>query len=260
MRYGCVITPDEIGAAIQAGFDYVELPARELDPEGNHEQALRTVSNALLRSGRPVAVEVFWGLLPPDLPVVGPNVDTERLRRYLHRAFTDMWALGGVLVVLASGAARRIPEGFPRAQAEQQFAAALELIQHEAHRNGLEVVLEPVSRVETNFLNTLDESCQFLAEHRVRDVRLMVDAFHLSAEGEPEAAIQRCEAPIAHVHVSDTDRLPPGQGTADIGALLAALRHKGYGGRMSIRATWREFTREAPEALQFVKQHWEQTA
>src|ERR1044071_5423246 len=99
MRFGCVITSQQIGAAIAAGFDYVELPARALDPEGKHELALRKISRALAKTHRPIKVEVFSGLLPEDLAVVGPNVDQERLRRYLHRAFTDMWALGGELVV-----------------------------------------------------------------------------------------------------------------------------------------------------------------
>src|SRR5690242_14408469 len=113
MRYGCVITPQEIGAAVAAGFDYVELPARALDPEGQHELVLRTISRALARARLPIKVEVFSGLLPEDLAVVGPNVDEQRLQRYLHRTFTAMWALGGVLVALGAGPSRRVPAGFP---------------------------------------------------------------------------------------------------------------------------------------------------
>src|SRR5262245_57320003 len=106
MRYGCVIAPDQIGAAVAAGFDYVELLARDLDSEGNYELALRKIGRALARARRPIKVEVFSGLLPADLAIVGLAVDQERLRSYLHRAFTDMWALGGMLVVFASGASR----------------------------------------------------------------------------------------------------------------------------------------------------------
>lgn len=257
MRYGCVISPDQIGAAIAAGFDYVELPARELQAEGDHELVLRSVSNALLRSGRPVAVEAFWGLLPPDLPIVGPRVDQRRLRRYIRRVFTDMWALGGVLVVLASGTARRFPEGFPREQAEAQFAQSLALIKQESDRNGLELVLEPLNRTETNLLNTLDESCRFLSDFKLQQVSLLADFYHLTVEGESIDAVASCGSLIAHVHLADTNRAPPGQGSANFDSFFGALRRIGYDDRISIRCEWQNFEREAAPALEFIKRRWE---
>src|SRR5205085_12305265 len=97
MRYGCAITPDRIGAAIVAGFDYAELPARALDPEGNHELALRKIGRALAKSRRPTKVEVFSGLLPEHITVVGPHVVQDRLRRCLDRALRPVLALGRLL-------------------------------------------------------------------------------------------------------------------------------------------------------------------
>src|SRR4029450_145483 len=152
MRYGCVITPQQIGAAIAAGFDYVELQARALEPEGRHALALRAISRALANSRRPVKVEVFSGLLPEGFPIVGPLVDRERLRRYLHRAFTAMWALGGVLVVLGVGPSRRVPDGFPRERALSQFAEALAFIAEEADRNGLDLGLGPINPARAHSL------------------------------------------------------------------------------------------------------------
>ena len=256
MRYGCVITPDQIGAAIATGFDYVELLARDLDPEGNYELALRKISRALARSHRPVKVEVFSGLLPEDLAIVGPNVDQERLRRYLHRAFTDMWALGGMLVVFAGGAARQIPEGFPREQAEAQLAQALAFTEDEGDRNGLDLALEPLNRAETNLLNTLDECRRFLADHTLEEVHLLADIYHLSSEGESLAVIEDCGPLITHVHIADSARLPPGQGDFDFGPFFTTLRKIGYDARMSIRCVWRNFAQEAPPALAYVKEQW----
>lgn len=260
MRYGCAITPDQIGAAIVAGFDYVELPARALDPEGNHELALRKIGRALAKSHRATKVEVFSGLLPEDITVVGPDVDQERLRRYLHRAFTDMWALGGMLVVLGNGAARNIPEGFPRAQAEAQLAQTLVFIEDEGDRNGLDLAIEPLNHAETNLLNTLDESRRFLADHQVEEVRLLVDSYHLNAEGESLDVVEDCGALIAHVHVADRGRLPPGQGDFDFAPLFTTLHKIGYDARISIRCTWSDFAREAGPALAYVRQQWEASA
>lgn len=260
MRYGCVIQPDQIEAAIAAGFDYIELPARALDPEGDHELALRTIGRALAKSRRPVEVEVFSGLLPADLPLVGPAVDEARLRRYLHRAFTDMWALGGLLVVLASAPSRHIPAGFPRAQAAAQFAHALALIAEEADRNGLDLALAPVQHPETSLLSTLDECRRFLADQRLERVWLLADSAHLAAAGEPLAVVRDCGALIAHVHVADRQRQPPGRGDLDLGPFFAALRTIGYDRRIAIACTWRDFGAEAAPALAYVRQQWEMSA
>jgi sugar phosphate isomerase/epimerase len=260
MRFGCVIVPDQIGAAIEAGFDYVELPARELDLEGQREQVLRKISGTLRKSYGAIKVEVFSGLLPDDLLVVGPQVDQERLRRYLRQTFTAMWALGGVLVVLGIGASRSFPEGFPRERAEAQFAEVLRLIEEEGDRNGLDLALDPLNRAETNLLTTLDQSRRFLAEHQVQEVKLLADIYHLTAEDESLEVIEDCGALIAHAHVADSERLPPGQGDFDFRPFFTTLRKIGYDQRISIKCTWRDFASEAAPALAYIKEEWEATA
>jgi len=260
MRYGCVITPNQIGAAIAAGFDYVELPARALNPEGKHEMALRNIGRALAKSRQPIKVEVFSGLLPEDMVVVGPDVDEERLQGYLHRVFTAMWALGGVLVVLGIGASRRIPDGFPREQAEAQFAQVLALIEDEADRNGLDLALDPLDRTETNLLTTLEECRRFLADRNIAEVRLLADSYHLAVERQPLEVVEECGALIAHVHVADTGRAPPGQGDFDFGPFFRTLRKIGYDARISLKCNWRDFGAEAGPALAYLKQQWDASA
>jgi sugar phosphate isomerase/epimerase len=257
MRYGCVIAPQQIGAAVAAGFDYIELPARALEPEGRHALALRSISRALAKSRRPVKVEVFNGLLPEELPIVGPAVDRERLQRYLHRAFTAMWALGGVLVVLGVGPSRRVPHGFPHERATTQFAEALAFIAEEADRNGLDLVLDPLNRAETNLLVSLDDCRRFLAKHGLSEVRLLADSYHLLAEDESPAAIEACASLIAHTHIADSEWQPPGRGEFDFTPFFGALRGIGYDARIALKCLWHDFEREAGPALSFVKRQWE---
>jgi sugar phosphate isomerase/epimerase len=256
MRYGCVIAPQFIGAAIAAGFDYVELPARALEPEGQHGPALRAISRALARSRRSVKVEVFSSLLPDDLVIVGPAVDRERLERYLRQVFTAMWALGGMQVVVGSGAARRVPEGFAHEQAETQFAEALAFIAELADRNGLDLVLNPLNRAETNLLTTLGDCCRFFSDYKSEQIGLLADSYHLLAEEEPLSIVAECGHLIGHVHVTDTDYLPPGQGGFDFAPFFASLRSIGYDARMSIKCVWGDFERQAGPALEFVKHQW----
>jgi len=260
MRYGCVIAPQLIGAAIAAGFDYVELPARALEPEGHHGPAIRAISRALARSRRSVKVEVFSSLLPEDLVVVGPAIDRERLERYMRQVFTAMWALGGMQVALGMGAARRVPEGFAHDQAKLQFAELLTFIVAQADRNGLDLVLNPLNRAETNLLNTLDDCRRFIAAHKLDQVGLLADSYHLLAEEEPLSIVAECGQLISHVHVADSDYLPPGQGDFDFAPFFASLRAIGYDARMSLKCVWADFERQAAPALEFVKQQWQATS
>ena len=260
MRYGCVIEPEQIGAAIAAGFDFVELPARALAPEGRHDLAMRSISRALAQSHRPVKVEVFSSLLPDDLPIVGPSVDHDRLRRYLKHSFTAMWALGGVLVVLGMGPSRRIPHGFPQERAEAQFAQALTFIREAADRHGLDLALNPLNRTETNLLTSLDDCCRFFDHHRVAQVGLLADSYHLLSEDEPLDVVVECRALVEHVHITDSGRMPPGQGEFDFGPFLATLRALGYRGHISLKCDWRDFARESGPALAHVKRLWEASA
>jgi sugar phosphate isomerase/epimerase len=168
-----------------------------------------------------------------------------------------MWALGGVLVVLGVGSSRRVPDGFPRELAVAQFAEALTFIAEEADRNGLDLVLDPLNRAETNLLVTLDDCRRFLADHGLAEVRLLADTYHLLAEDESLAAVAACGSLIGHAHIADSERLPPGLGEFDFAPFLGALRAIDYDARISLKCRWRDFEREAGPALAFVQRKWE---
>src|SRR4051794_31413366 len=105
MRFGCCVRPEDIPVIAQAGFDYCELPAASVLPFEDDQTALpalRAIDAAALPA------EAFNILVPPQLPLVGPSVDLDALRAYLRRTFGRMVQLGGVVVVLGSGGARRI--------------------------------------------------------------------------------------------------------------------------------------------------------
>lgn len=260
MRYGCVISPEQIGAAVAAGFDFVELPARALAPEGQHDLAMRNISRALAQSRRPVKVEVFNALLPDNLAIVGPDVDDRRLQRYLQRVFTGMWALGCVQVVLGMGPSRRVPAGFPHQRAEAQFAQALTFIREAADRHGLDLVLDPLNRVETNLLTSLNDCCRFFGDHNVTQVGLLADSYHLLGEAEPLETLVECRSLVEHVHIADSGRRPPGQGDFELEPFFATLRAIDYRGKISLKCKWDDFTQEAGPALAYVKQLWENSA
>src|SRR5690606_35592898 len=61
------------------------------------------------------------GFLPAELKAVGPDADHAGIIRYAERAFARAQQEGIGVIVFGSGNSRRIPSGFDRQVAEQQF-------------------------------------------------------------------------------------------------------------------------------------------
>jgi sugar phosphate isomerase/epimerase len=93
------------------------------------------------------------------------------------------------------------------------------------------VVLEPLNRHETHFLTEparAADLCRHLGEKRVST---MVDTYHCHMEGQdPSAQVAAVGEQLALLHLSDSDRLLPGEGEVNFGAVLAALARRRYDG------------------------------
>jgi sugar phosphate isomerase/epimerase len=269
MRFGCCVgTREQIDILARAGYDFCELPAAAVHPfedDAAALPALRELEQAPLRA------EAFNVLVPPQLPLVGPNVDAEALRTYLGRAFARMVRLGAQVVVLGSGGARRIPDGLPRNQALEQLAGSLALVLDEANRAGITVALEHLNRKETNVFNSVVESQQFIEQEHTPDtdpeesetlagdgMRLLVDLHHLELEHEPLEHVIDAGGLIAHVHVADGGRRAPGVGGYDYTGFMTVLHKVGYNRRISAECSWEDLAAQAAGALEFMRRSWEQ--
>src|SRR5262245_61679565 len=141
MRVGCCIGGEDQLAVLEgASAAYCVLPvARALmDEEGAFERLAARVASG---RGPARAANVF---LPGGLMVVGPEVDAERLRTYADTALARMERLGIGVLVVGSGGARTVPEGFDRERALDQFEGFLREVAVRAADHGVVVVLEPL--------------------------------------------------------------------------------------------------------------------
>jgi sugar phosphate isomerase/epimerase len=254
MRFGCCVQPDQIALLAQAGYDFCELPARAVLPFEDDTAALpalRAIAAAPLRP------EAFNVLVPPELPLVGPRADVGALRSYVRRAFQRMAQLGGAVVVLGSGGARRIPPEMPRAQALDQLADALALATDGAARAGLELALEPLNRNECNVFTSLAESRAFIEERGLAGLRLLADLHHIEVEHESLTEVVAAAPWLAHVHVAGGGRRPPNVQGYDYPGLMAALHTIGYDERISVECTWDDLDAEVSDVLAFMRLQWQ---
>jgi sugar phosphate isomerase/epimerase len=257
MRFGCCVTPDQIDILARAGYDFCELPARAVLPFDDDAAALPALRQI---AAAPLRPEAFNVLVPAELPMVGPRADLVALRAYLRRAFGRMAQLGGVVAVLGSGAARRVPDEMPREQALDQLAAALALAADEAGRAGITLALEHLNQGETNIFNSLAECQAFVEQHGLAALQLLADIYHLEVEQEPLAHVAAAGPLLAHVHVAGGGRRAPNVPGYDYAGFMAALHATGYDRRISAECGWENLEAQAAEALAFMRHGWQARA
>lgn len=280
MRFGCCVglasfvKPTSAGSGVEAsgmgdawraippvlrtleehGYDFVEFGVGLTVPEDTEDQ-FGKFKEAL--SGSTLVPEAFNSFVPGSIRLVGPEVDRARIRGYVETAARRVAQVGGRLIVFGSGAARNIPQGFPRTQAEAQMEAFLQISADAARSNGISVVIEPLSREDTNFIMSVEEGAGWVDRIGRPELGLLADFYHMTMEHEPLEHLLDAGSRLAHIHVADTDRLYPGSGCYDYDTFFAHLKRIGYEGRVSVECNFRDLASETGKALPFLHGKWD---
>ncbi|WP_258171493.1 sugar phosphate isomerase/epimerase [Paenibacillus sp. R14(2021)] len=234
-----------------AGFDYIECALTALKLED--DLAYRELLPRYLDS--PLPASAFNLFFPSDLKVVGPDVDEQRIHRYVAKAAEALHLVGARISVLGSGRSRRVPEEWEKARAEEQFARLLERIADEFTGTGVVLALEPLNRRECNLVNSVEDACRFVQSINRAPIRALADFYHMDEENEPFQTLIDHKAWLAHIHLADTGRLSPGTGRYPYAEFAADLRKTGYDGMISAECTVNEIGEFAP-SLAFMKRHF----
>jgi sugar phosphate isomerase/epimerase len=254
MRFGICAPPDQAADLSAEGYDYVEWPlSRSAGVFDDDQYAdLRRLAAQL-----PVRPEAWNVMLPARIVVVGPEADHDAMRDYVEVAFARVADLHGTVVVLGSGASRRVPVGFARDDALAQFAEACTIAGEVAEKNGITIAIEPLNRNETNLVNSVSEGAEIVRHVAHPTVRLLSDLYHVSVEREPLSDTADAGDLLAHVHVAAPDRrIPlPGHGEQELRDYFLTLRAAEYDGRVSIEARWNGID-EAGAGLRLMQETW----
>jgi len=93
------------------------------------------------------------------------------------------------------------------------------------------LLLEPVNHRLANYLLTTADGIDFVKELNIPNVKMMLDYEHMIIEKEDiEQSVDGAKGFFKHVHICDSDRLPPGQGTFKFDAFFKSLHKAGYEG------------------------------
>ena len=236
-----------------AGCDYVEEGVGKLLNPRAADAEMEKVWSSVKEKG--VVVRACNGFLPGDLKLVGPEARHEEALAYASKALARAPKLGIKYIVLGSGGARKVPEGFERSKAEDQFVAFLLKLAPVAADNGVTVAMESLNRSETNLGTTVAECLRYAKAVDHKGFRLTADLYHMLREDEGPEILQTAAAMLVHCHVAEkAGRTPPGQAGDDFKPYLRILKKSAYNGGMSLECRWKNMLEELPAGVKALRE------
>ncbi len=221
---------ESIAKAAQYSYDGVELALRAAD-EIDIQSVRTLLAHRSLGCPAITTGQVFAG---SGLYMTAPDASTrDRTMDVLSGLVDAASDLGSMLNL---GRARGfVEEGETYREAEARFVSAARELTAYAHSRGVTVILEPINRYESNFINSIQQGVDLIEKVGAPNLALMPDLFHMNIEDPTlDGELERCAPHIAYLHIADSNRLAPGRGHTDFEAVFAALKRAGYDGWVSV--------------------------
>ncbi len=118
-----------------------------------------------------------------------------------------------------------------REQTEQYAVEAFRELSEYAKPGKVQIALETVTLMQTNFINTLKEGVKMVDRVDRDNFRLMMDIFHLNLEERDVIeAIKKYSCYNIHVHLADNNRRYPGHCGLDFEKIIRTFKECGYDG------------------------------
>jgi sugar phosphate isomerase/epimerase len=174
---------------------------------------------------------------PSGLHMTTPDNETwQRTRDYLSALLDLCSDLGGEVLVLGSPKQRNVLDGQTYEGAWQRAADLLGSVLDKAGNLGLTICFEPLSPVETDFINTVDEGMKLVRQLDHPSFKIHLDVKAMCSEDRPVPAIIRSVTAddIGHVHVNDPNLYGPGMGDVDYTPIVEAINDVGYDDWLSV--------------------------
>lgn len=160
----------------------------------------------------------------------------ERTAEYLRLLARVNRKLGGSIMVFGSPQQRSLLPGVSQVQAIDFAVEVFSSVTSCFAEEGVVLCVEPLTKKETDFINTCDDAMTIIqrVDHPTvmlhQDVKAMLGA---ETESIPEL-IHRHKNLCRHFHVNDSNLLGPGMGDTDFHPILQALIETQYDGWVSV--------------------------
>jgi len=123
----------------------------------------------------------------------------------------------------------KVEEGVSQEDAEKWTLDCIRECARKAQELGVSLTIEPLNRYETNFLNTIAETINFVKKVNLSNIGILIDTFHMNIEEvSMYESIRNSKNYLSHVHVADSNRWAPGSGHLDFTHIIKTLEEIDY--------------------------------
>lgn len=214
--------------ASHMGFDGIELALKdtnEISPEELHK---------LLRKNNLVVSCISTGQIYADTGLMFTEPDDHK-RKLLSIRFQN-------IIDLAADFGKMVNIGRVRGQLgsepEEAIIRCIEMIERlseYAYKKDVKLVIEPINRYETDFINSLSQAEKFIKSIDLQNIGLMPDVFHMNIEDRfIGKELEKYSSLIKYIHIADSNRHAPGWGHIDFDDIFEHLKAVEYSGWLSV--------------------------
>lgn len=132
----------------------------------------------------------------------------------------------------------------------------LSLLAEEAEKRGVVILLEPVNRYESVYMNTLQHASRVCETLDRPYIKITADLFHMQLEELSfYNSIVNAGPSVGYVHVAENTRCEPGPGSMDFETAFRALKKIEYSGFLEIESRYLSGDPETvlPKAINYIK-------
>lgn len=228
---------ETIASIAEAGFDGIEIApfnaGESVEDVGPEERAL------LRQQAADAGIEIVglhWLLIsPPGLHLTTEDSSVRKqTTSYLQALARFCSDLGGKVMIFGSPKQRNLAEGDDRRTALERAAGVLREVGATCEDLGVQLLIEALSPMETNFIQTIEEALELRDAIDSPGIGYMLDCKAMSSMPEGiEGTILRHGKAAGHFHANQPDGKGPGMGEVEFEPILSALKESGYEGWVS---------------------------
>lgn len=126
-------------------------------------------------------------------------------------------------------------EDIPREETYKLAVQVMRELAEYAEEKNVIIVIEPVTMLQTNFLNSTQEALELIKQVNHPSFRAMIDIYHANIEDKNiYESIRESKDYLAHVHIADNNRKVPGTCGFDFPKIIQTLKDIDYTGVLAV--------------------------
>ncbi len=252
MKIGVCGIPDNFKSCCIPEADFAEISLKDLADKTDEE--LKALIQISKQTGVPI--ETANCFFPGEFKLCGKDYSKNTVLEYSKKVLDKAAQLGVELAVIGSGKSRNIDEGEDKekclAQLEECFITAAD----QAGKYGIDIVLEPLNKKETNYLNTVAQAGAVVRKIAHPNLFLLADTYHMSLENDPYQSLIDFKDILRHMHIARgiTRKFPMPDDGFDYAEIKTMTDKAGYHLRIAIEGVpYNDFDSEIVGCVNFVK-------